>query len=52
MYRTARFFQQIAVRMRQQDDRFLRVIDHFGRQAGLIVFDQRDFRFSREYRPR
>src|SRR5579864_1180994 len=46
--------------MRQQDDRFFRMVDRFRGEAGLIVLDQGDFVFSwnvgggddREFAPR
>src|SRR5579872_3002345 len=38
-----RLFQQVAVRMRQQHDRFFGMINRFGSEAGLVVLDQRDF---------
>ena len=42
----ARFFQQILVRMRQQHDRFFRMIDDFVGEIRLIVEDQRDVVFA------
>ena len=41
-YRFNRFSKKMAIGVCQQQNRFFRMIDKLTRQAGLIVFDQRD----------
>src|SRR5271166_1279431 len=41
-YRICRFAQGMAVCMRYQEDRLLRMIDEFARQARLVLTDKRD----------
>ncbi len=42
VYATARFFDEMAIRVSQEHDRFFWMIDAIGRQAGLVVDDEGD----------
>src|SRR5260370_40671367 len=46
LHGAASFFEQISIRMREQDDGLFGMVDHFRTEARLIVLDQGDLVFS------